>query len=53
LIARVVSLALAPAQRVISLANAPVSAVASQIGSIAEGTSSGEEGEAAPAAEGA
>jgi large subunit ribosomal protein L10 len=53
LIGRVVSLALAPAARIVSLANAPVSALASQIQSIAEGAPAAEgesspEGEAAP-----
>lgn len=36
LIARVVSMALSPAQRIVSLANAPIGALASQIQSIAE-----------------
>jgi large subunit ribosomal protein L10 len=37
LIARVVSLAIAPAQRVISLANSPASQIASQLQTLAEG----------------
>jgi large subunit ribosomal protein L10 len=47
LIARVVGLALAPAQRVVSLANAPASGLLGQIKSIAEGAPSDD----APAAE--
>jgi len=46
LIGRVVSLALAPVQRLIAMANAPAGALASQIESIAEGAQG-----AAPAAE--
>jgi large subunit ribosomal protein L10 len=46
LIARVVNLALAPAQRVVSLANAPASGLLGQIKTIADK----ESGEAAPAA---
>lgn len=58
LIARVASLALAPAQRLIALANAPIGSLASQLGSIAEGAerAPAEEaaaGESAPAEEGA
>lgn len=55
LIGRVAALALAPVQRLLSLANAPASALASQIQTITEGTSSGGESatEAEPAAEGA
>jgi large subunit ribosomal protein L10 len=50
LIARVVSLALAPAQRVISLANAPVGSLMSQLKTLSEGAPAGEgegQGEAA------
>jgi large subunit ribosomal protein L10 len=49
LIARVVGLALAPAQRVVSLANAPASGLAGQIKTLAEP----KDAEAEPAAEGA
>jgi len=55
LIARVVSLALAPAQRVVSLANAPASGLLGQLKTLAEGApESSSEGEAseAPEAEG-
>lgn len=52
LIGRVAALALAPVQRLLSLANAPVSALASQIQSIAEGAPAAE-GESAPAGEAA
>jgi large subunit ribosomal protein L10 len=48
LIARVVSLALAPAQRVVSLANAPVAGLMSQLKTMSEGAPEGG-GEAAPA----
>lgn len=50
LIARVASLALAPAQRLVALANAPIGSLASQLQTIAEGASAGE---SAPAEEGA
>ena len=43
LIARVVNLAIAPAQRVVSLANSPASQIASQLQTIAEGASGGAE----------
>lgn len=49
LIARVVNLAIAPAQRVVSLANSPASQLASQLQTLAEGAS----GEAATEAEAA
>lgn len=58
LIARVVALALAPAQRVVSLANAPVGGIMSQLKTMSEGAPEGEasdgapEGEAAAPAEG-
>jgi large subunit ribosomal protein L10 len=55
LIARVVSLALAPAQRVVSLANAPASGLLGQLKTLAEGapeSSSEAEASEAPAAEG-
>lgn len=46
LIARVVSLALAPAQRIVSLANAPASQIVSQLQTIVEGSgASGPDGE--------
>jgi large subunit ribosomal protein L10 len=53
LIGRVVSLALAPAQRIVSLANAPASALMSQLKTIAdkEGGEADADAEAAPAAE--
>jgi large subunit ribosomal protein L10 len=50
LIARVVALALAPAQRVVSLANAPVGGVMSQLKTLSEGAPASEGGE--PAVEG-
>jgi large subunit ribosomal protein L10 len=49
LIARVVALALAPAQRVVSLANAPASGLLSQLKTIAEPGEGEGEGQAAPA----
>lgn len=49
LIARVISMALSPAQRVVSLANAPVGGVMSQLKTLSEGAPAGDE--AAPAAE--
>jgi len=55
LIGRVVSLALAPVQRVVALANAPASGLLGQLKTLAEGAESegsegeGSEGEAAPA----
>jgi large subunit ribosomal protein L10 len=52
LIARVVSLALAPAQRVAALANAPAAGLMGQLKTMSEGAPA-EGGEAAPAAEGA
>lgn len=53
LIGRVAALALAPVQRILSLANAPVSALSSQLQTIAEGAPAAEdeaagEGETAP-----
>ncbi|WP_422927657.1 50S ribosomal protein L10 [Singulisphaera sp. PoT] len=52
LIARVVALALAPAQRVVSLANAPVGGVMSQLKTLSEGAPEGGADEApAPAEE--
>lgn len=55
LIGRVVSLALAPVQRVVSLANAPAAGLAGQLKAMAEkggaGGEDGEGGEPAPAAE--
>jgi large subunit ribosomal protein L10 len=47
LIARVVALALAPAQRVVSLANAPVGGLMSQLKTMSEGAPAGGEGEPA------
>jgi large subunit ribosomal protein L10 len=44
LIARVVALALAPAQRVVSLANAPVGGLMSQFKTLSEGAPEGEAG---------
>jgi len=56
LIARVVSLALSPAQRIVSLANAPASSLVSQLETISGGASAEGEGEGpsegAPAASG-
>jgi large subunit ribosomal protein L10 len=49
LIARVVSLALAPAQRIAALANAPAAGLMSQLKTLSEGAPEG--GEPAPAAE--
>jgi large subunit ribosomal protein L10 len=46
LIARVVSLALSPAQRVVSLANAPAAGLMSQLKTLSEGAPEGEAGEA-------
>lgn len=52
LIARVASLAMAPAQRILSLANSPASQLASQLQTLAEGAPSSDEPAAeAPAAE--
>jgi len=53
LIGRVVSLAMAPAQRVVSLANAPASGLLGQLKTLAEPQEGEAEAEAAPAAEGA
>src|SRR3954465_4485426 len=53
LIARVVSLALAPAQRIVSLANAPASNLQGQLKTLSEEASTESEGEAAAPAEGA
>ncbi|QEH32467.1 50S ribosomal protein L10 [Aquisphaera giovannonii] len=50
LIARVVALALAPAQRIVALANAPAAGLMSQLKTMSEG-SGGEEGTAEPAEE--
>ena len=52
LIGRIAALAVAPAARIISLANAPISALASQLQSIAEGAPAADGG-AAPEAEAA
>jgi len=49
LIARVVSLALAPAQRVVSLANAPVGGLMSQLKTLSEGAPEGDAAAEAPA----
>ncbi len=51
LIGRVVSLALAPAQRVVSLANAPASGLLGQLKTLAEGAETEAEPETPPAAE--
>src|SRR5438270_11269340 len=54
LVARVVALALAPAQRVVSLANAPAGGLMSQLKTLSEGAPAGGEGEGeAPANEAA
>ncbi len=53
LIARVVSLALAPAQRVAALANAPVGGLMGQLKTLSEGAPAGDGGEAAPEGEAA
>lgn len=49
LIARVVALALAPAQRVVSLANAPAGGLMSQLKTLSEGAPAGEAAPEAPA----
>src|SRR3954453_14796025 len=51
LIGRVVSLALAPAQRVVSLANAPVGGVMGQLKTLSEGAPEGDAEAEAPATE--
>ncbi len=52
LIGRVISLALAPVQRVVALANAPAAGLMSQLKTMSEGASGEGGADAAPAAEG-